>query len=285
MRTVSALKDAALGTFQQAAHAKAVPCRLPQGIFKQGQDQQHVITAITKWFHFDIKSKACALDASSLTRYGDFNVPIEVTHTSGQFDCLEVPFSQFIAMVKQPQKDLSIYLAQCSLSALPEGLRADIKAPVFVEQSGKGDVYDSSIWLGQAPTYTPLHKDPNPNLFVQLRGAKQIRLFPPEIGLAIFQEAQRLLGSSASASFRGNEMMQGEEKTLLEDMVWGKKAEVIETHGLEADLDAGDGLFIPQGWWHSLKGVGGGINGSVRSQSDNHGALTDISLQVNWWFR
>jgi len=33
-------------------------------------------------------------------------------------------------------------------------------------------------------------------------------------------------------------------------------------------LEAGDGMFIPKGWWHSVKGVGKGIIGSA-----------------NWWFR
>jgi len=36
----------------------------------------------------------------------------------------------------------------------------------------------------------------------------------------------------------------------------------------QTELDAGDALFIPKGWWHSVKGLGDGINGSV-----------------NWWFR
>jgi hypothetical protein len=38
--------------------------------------------------------------------------------------------------------------------------------------------------------------------------------------------------------------------------------------GLEGTVSAGDGLVVPQGWWHS-----------VRSDDDQ------ISMSVNWWFK
>lgn len=65
-------------------------------------------------------------------------------------------------------------------------------------------------------------------------------------------------------------MMKGEEKRLLEDQVWNDTSVLDEASegGYEAHVGRGDGLFIPKGWWHSVKGVGDGITGSV-----------------NWWFR
>jgi oxalate decarboxylase/phosphoglucose isomerase-like protein (cupin superfamily) len=64
----------------------------------------------------------------------------------------------------------------------------------------------------------------------------------------------------AAAAFRGEEMMQGEERTLLEQAVWDD-ADSDGTNnmlgeGYEAHLETGDGIFIPKGWWHSIKGVG-----------------------------
>lgn len=63
-------------------------------------------------------------------------------------------------------------------------------------------------------------------------------------------------------------MMQGEERLVLHDAVWGNTSP--EDNMYEAELEAGDALFIPEGWWHSVKSVGsdGELNGSV-----------------NWWFR
>lgn len=157
-----------------------------------------------------------------------------------------------------------IYLAQAPIADLPQGLRDDIRTPELVLKAGKGDVYDSSIWLGEAPTYTPLHRDPNPNLFVQLAGTKTVRLFKPEIGRAIFAKVQEQIGGAASASIRGEEMMQGAEKRALEHEVWGKEEEnEFLSAAWEAELRSGDGLFVPKGWWHSVKGTGAGMTGSV----------------------
>lgn len=154
---------------------------------------------------------------------------------------------------------------------LPQVLRDDFPTPDLVAQAGKGDVYDVNMWIGLPPTYTPLHRDPNPNLFVQLTGKKVVRLLPPDDGLALFASVRRQIGKSSdrgAAVFRGEDMMQGQERTLLEQAVWGDPD--LETagaahgsEGYEAHLDSGDGLFIPKGWWHSIKGIGEGVTASV----------------------
>lgn len=162
-----------------------------------------------------------------------------------------------------------MYLAQAPLSDLPKALQYHLPTPAHVLQAGKGDIYGTSVWLGEAPTYTPLHRDPNPNIFVQLAGTKRVRMFNPDVGHFIFASVQRAIGGTANATMRGAEMMEGAERTVLEEAVWGTSMEeLIRAEGWECEVNAGDGLFIPKGWWHSLKGVGEGMTGSV-----------------NWWFR
>lgn len=96
-----------------------------------------------------------------------------------------------------------------------------------------------------------------------------MRLVPPEVGRGIFARVQEKIGGEANAVVRGEEMMQGAEKKALEAEVWDDGlVEEDKTPFWQAELDAGDGLFIPKGWWHSVKGVGKGMTGSV-----------------NWWFR
>lgn len=166
----------------------------------------------------------------------------------------------------KPKKPTArVYLAQAPIANLPQGLRDDVPSPGIVLKAGKGDVYDSSIWLGEAPTYTPLHRDPNPNLFVQLAGKKIVRLFRPEVGRSIFAKVQKKIGGGANANIRGEEMMQGAEKKALEHEVWGEGNNEFKSVAWEAELEAGDGLFIPKGWWHSVKGIGAGMTGSVRA--------------------
>ncbi|GAB7350856.1 hypothetical protein MBLNU459_g1384t1 [Dothideomycetes sp. NU459] len=209
-----------------------------------------------------------SLNQSYLSTYGDTLVPLEVT-SDGKFAQVQQPLSFFLEATSS-NLTVGVYLAQASLDDLPPGLRKDVPTPEIVLKVGKGDVYDTSIWLGLAPTYTPLHRDPNPNLFVQLAGTKRVRLFKPDLGNAIFHHVQTSIGGSASASMRGVEMMEGEERTALEEAVWrnGGEEQFWEKEGLECDVGPGDGLFIPKGWWHSIKGIGRGMTGSV-----------------NWWFR
>jgi hypothetical protein len=173
----------------------------------------------------------------------------------------------------------SVYLAQCSLSSLPAALHDALPVPPLL-RVGKGDIYDSSLWMGRPPTFTPLHRDPNPNMFVQLAGHKVIRLLPPNVGELAFQLVQQAAHVESNSRFRGSEMMVGRESKILEDGIWGAENErdvspvveditsVVRRYGQEATLNTGEGLFIPKGWWHSVRGFGKGINASV-----------------NWWHR
>jgi len=234
-RSVPTLPDATLETFRQHAFEPAVPALLPQGC------QAH-IPAVEKWFKqpgVKDKSKATRLDARYLSRFKGVMVPLEITN-NGDFVRIQNSLSFFLEFVNASEStyilpsqpyvanrsstrngtgppDSSpsaheiptarIYIAQASLTELGPGMRADLPTPELVLKAGKGDVYDSSIWLGQAPTYTPLHRDPNPNLFVQLAGRKVVRLYEPRAGNAVFSKVQEAIGGSASATMRGEEMM------------------------------------------------------------------------------
>ncbi|KAK0628732.1 Clavaminate synthase-like protein, partial [Bombardia bombarda] len=167
-----------------------------------------------------------------------------------------------------------LYIAQAPLNALPPPLQSDLPTLELVKTAGKGDVYNSSVWLGLAPTYTPWHRDPNPNLFCQMVGSKVVRLLPPRLGEHLFHRARAQLGQSTGGSsrIRGEEMMQGEERRVLLEAVWGDSEEGggVPDEMREVILGPRDMLFIPKGWWHSVKSLGedGRLNASV-----------------NWWFR
>ncbi|KAK3945681.1 lysine-specific demethylase JMJ30 [Diplogelasinospora grovesii] len=162
-----------------------------------------------------------------------------------------------------------LYIAQAPLNTLPGELQEDVPTPELVRKAGKGDVYDSSIWFGLEPTYTPWHRDPNPNLFCQLCSSKAVRLLPPLRGEQVFFQVRAQLGGQRAghSRLRGEEMMQGAERRAFLDAIWGPQA---PGDMQETVVHPGDALFVPKGWWHSVKSVGdrGRLNGSV-----------------NWWFR
>ncbi|KAH8665837.1 hypothetical protein BGZ60DRAFT_529102 [Tricladium varicosporioides] len=181
------------------------------------------------------------------------------------FHRFNAPLSLFLEACQHYPRLPKLYIAQAQIADLPKELQDDLQTPKIVKQAGKGDIYDANIWMGIPPTYTPLHRDPNPNLFVQLSSSKFIRLFEPGLGRSIFWNVQQQIGQNSSSTFRGEEMMEGPERDALDMAVWGRN---VPPEGVEVILAPGDALFIPQGWWHSIKSVG-----------------EDINASVNWWFR
>ncbi|KEF56476.1 uncharacterized protein A1O9_08057 [Exophiala aquamarina CBS 119918] len=314
-----------LDVFQVNAYIPAVPFQFPRL-------SSQLPPACSKWFtHEDdpssldlghvslnndpgIHPRSSELNSAFWTEYADTIVPLELTSTKSTssspedetFQRTEAPLGILLAYLssnasKNPTYTLnqpssqSIYLAQCSLTALPPSLQQDIPTPDLIARSGpiKGDIYASSLWLGRPPTYTPLHRDPNPNIFIQLAGQKVVRLLPPEVGAAVFADVQARIhhdhdhNTSSSATIRGEDMMSGPEKAVLHAAIWPSEsgsndstdspshtrapppyAQLLSRYAQETTLSTGDALFIPKGWWHSVKGIGAGVTASA-----------------NWWFR
>lgn len=243
------------------------------------------VPAIGKWFIPSASSPNLhELNISYLDRYGDSIVSLELTQTTPDnttsFQSLQAPLSVLLAHMTSPDTPMTrLYLAQHSLDDLPKALQSDLPTPTLLSQLGHGDIYASSLWMGKPPTRTPLHRDPNPNLFGQLAGEKIIRLFRPEIGRAVFERVQAKLGKKGGrANMRGAEMMEGEELEALEQAVWGCSDAIGDALGVQAELGSGDGLYIPLGWWHAVRGIGQGANASV----SRHYALYNMFYVANY---
>lgn len=267
---VRRLRDGSENCFRIEAFTPALPALM-------SSQHLHGLPAMRKWFLLRENAPVYPyLNRTYLSEFREVVVPLELTKVTSDpesganeesFERAEAPFGVFLDWADAATKATKerLYVAQASILDLPPTLRNDLPTPEIVSKAGKGDVYDTNLWLGVAPTYTPLHRDPNPNLFVQLAGRKVVRLLPPEAGEELFATVQASLGRSASARFRGQEMMAGKEKSLLEAVVWNSPAyeRASEYIGQEAFLSQGDGLFVPKGWWHSIKGIGNGITASV----------------------
>lgn len=275
--------DASIDRFRENCFIPEVPAILPRRHFRD-------LPAFERWFQPSSTPNVSRLNTEYLEQHGANSfVPLELTQlppdptapednraekNESSFKQFHAPLSLFLQWMRtaemQPQST-RLYLAQCQLLDLPQVLRDDFPIPDLVTRTGRGDVYDTNVWIGHPPTYTPLHRDPNPNLFVQLAGRKVVRLLTPDDGQAVFASVRRRLGKSAdrgAAVFRGEDMMQGQERILLEQAVWDDSElkavnDALGQDGYEAHLYAGDGMFIPKGWWHSIKGVGEGVTGSV----------------------
>jgi len=214
------LPDGHLDMFRREAFAPSQPALLPREHFLK-------LPAIKKWF---VQSQQNAGETElNYNYFGTFRsaiVPLELSQSASpasaersnnSFPRAEVPFQIFLEWISIETAEAlqRLYLAQASLTSLLNTLSEDPPVPEIIAKAGSGDIYDTNLEIGIPPTYTPLHRDSNLNTFVQLSGHKLMRMLRPELGNEIFGLVRRVMGKSRSAMFRGEKMMEGEEKRLL----------------------------------------------------------------------
>ncbi|KAK4705940.1 hypothetical protein P7C70_g266, partial [Phenoliferia sp. Uapishka_3] len=183
---------------------------------------------------------------------------------SPTFSRLSAPLSFFASYLslRPPSDQLDLYLAQ---STPPPTFLPHLAPPPFIAPDR---LTTSSLWIGLSPTISPLHQDPDHNILYQLAGRKLVRLLDPKRGGEVLDEVR---GTGKGARLRGEEMMSrepGGERDQLERIIWEG------SEGLEAEIHVGESLFIPQGWFHAVRGV-----------SESSGDERQVTASVNWWFR
>ncbi|KAK9454464.1 hypothetical protein V1511DRAFT_393662 [Dipodascopsis uninucleata] len=153
----------------------------------------------------------------------------------------QIPLSLFLKMQDIPAESSpygDLYLAQTSLLDDLPLLLEDVK-PAMDNLPHLKHVYGTSTWIGRR-TFTPRHFDANENLYVMIGGQKRITLWEPS-----HKRGKGYLGNNNFGEPSSTE-------------------KVFDT----VILSAGDGLFIPNRWWHEISSVG-----------------NDMTASVNWWFR
>ena len=185
---------------------------------------------------------------SYLDKFSHQPIEIEVSshEAAGYGERHETSLGDYLAVLSQPLP-YRVYMAQFPLfERIPE-LQKDVTTPLVGNILGEGEKYSTSTWIGKQ-SLTPLHHDPRAltNLFIQICGKKQFRLFSPEIDREKLRLGQGTMGNTANVD------------------VWNEDI----GEGLEGVILAGDGIIIPRGWWHS-----------VRSHEDQ------LNMSVNWWFK
>lgn len=139
---------------------------------------------------------------------------------------------------------LDYYLCQCPVVSREEGkpevlkaIAGEFRTPSCVLEE---DLLQINLWLGAMATTTNLHYDANHNLLFVLKGRKRVALLPPSMAGTI--QAMPVFSESANHS-----RLEGTEAAELVG-----SEEAMKKGAVYAEIGEGEGLFIPEGWWHQI---------------------------------
>lgn len=163
-------------------------------------------------------------------------------------DCL--PFED------DPKK---LYLAQVPIldvineeRAQLEPLRKNIQTPVFLEKKKLASI---NLWMNSAQSRSSTHYDPHHNVLCIVSGRKQVILWPPSATPLLYP--MHIYGEASNHS---SVTLEKPDYSLYPRAKYSMKPSQTVV------LQAGDALFIPEGWFHQV-------------DSD------DLTIAVNFWWQ
>lgn len=143
----------------------------------------------------------------------------------------------FLDQIETSVPEKSIYLIGHSIPNLFPELAKKTRIPILPVSSQP----EKTLWIGDAKSYTPLHFDARSSLLAQRSGRKKICLLAPTAFTQLKMFPRDSEQSHCCVSLHGKEMANPEETQFKEAYVF--------------DLSAGETLFIPAFWFHSVRNV------------------------------
>ncbi|XP_058770919.1 lysine-specific demethylase JMJ31 [Vicia villosa] len=131
-------------------------------------------------------------------------------------------------------------------------LREDIQLPPIL---GAKELSSINLWMNNAQSRSSTHYDPLHNLLCIISGRKQVVLWPPSASPSLYP--MPIYGEAPNHSL-----------VALENPDYSiyPRAECVMEFGQQVVLEAGDALFIPEGWFHQV-------------DSD------DLTIAINLWWK
>ncbi|KAK7277608.1 hypothetical protein RJT34_22623 [Clitoria ternatea] len=191
----------------------------------------------------------------------------------GNHQRVPLPFSSFLSFCKKRMQterkhqkhagssleDEQFYLAQVPImnsdrdeQVQLETLREDIQMPPILASKELSSI---NFWMNNAHARSSTHYDPHHNLLCVVSGRKLVVLWPPAASPTLYP--MPIYGEASNHS-----------SVTLENPDYSRypRAERSMEFAQKAVLEAGDALFIPEGWFHQV-------------DSD------DLTIAINFWWR
>ncbi|KAK1271661.1 hypothetical protein QJS04_geneDACA007493 [Acorus gramineus] len=151
-----------------------------------------------------------------------------------------------------------VYLAQVPILNMEnkersplEVLKDDIQMPMFLDRRPLASI---NLWMNSVRSRSSTHYDPHHNILCIVAGCKQVVLWPPSASPLLYPMAIYGEASNHSAV-----------DIAKPDFSAHPRAKHFMDHSQRVVLNAGDALFIPEGWFHQV-------------DSD------DLTIAVNFWW-
>lgn len=169
-------------------------------------------------------------------------VPIELGkhYMDESFSQQLMPFNSFLRKHVIGSSDTVGYLAQTQLLEQVPELMRDLLIPDYCAMVEHPCPPTINAWVGPAGTTSPLHTDPQENIFVQIVGRKAILLHSP---------------SENDCLYPTEGLMSNTSQIDAEHPDFEAFPRYASVKGQLAIVGPGDALFIPRGTWHFVKSL------------------------------
>lgn len=144
-------------------------------------------------------------------------------------------FSQYLEALSAA--DAPPYYLRHPLTGADEALEADFQTPDYCRHRL---MLKRNLWVGAPGTASDLHFDMTHNLVAQVLGRRKVVLFAPDQTEQLYPYPRHTLNWHHS-------------QVRLEAVDLARFPRFAQAHALETDLEGGELLFIPQGYWHRLE--------------------------------
>ncbi len=179
-------------------------------------------------------------------RVGDRRIPVEVPRGDNIFgdpagDGVQYEWTsveKFLDRIVTKPTGVSRYLAQLDLARTFPELLADLPRPACLDW-----VYcdKTALWIGPGNQVTPLHYDVYDNLVFMMEGRKTWTLVSPD-------DTDKVYPRGFPAYYYSQ--VDIEHPDLEKFPAFADAIQVV------VELNRGDALFVPGGWWHHVRGHG-----------------------------
>ncbi|KAK3234813.1 hypothetical protein CYMTET_54948 [Cymbomonas tetramitiformis] len=264
-------------------------------------------TALNTTFFYSVQSDSCPLHIKGLAKqwpaYAKWtdeffreccsDAPVKVEHGRAtrfanflpEFSKKKMKFTAFLDEYTSKARIGTMYMPE---HKLPAGLdKGDVPQPSFTSYMSPQSV---KIWLGAGEYCSLPHTDYQENILVQLEGVKMVRMVEPTQRAWLYPG-----GRDTKASVH---VPPHYSPVDFHEPDYFKFPLVKNVHFHDVNLEAGDALYIPSFWFHSIKSRPSMIHHDMgRRKSKVHMVNTTESndmphskpnsvrnLAVNWWF-